>query len=1671
MESRSAIFAVPGSTGVQSFNIVGWSETPVACTIHLIGTDAADGFDNTSVLSFGVVDSVGGDFSVGVTDTDNLATSDTQRIIQGDAIVRMTEGGSSALYTGAFSAWETGGIELNFTGSPDATEQLLITFFSGDDVLSKAVSAQQDEHIESIGFASKMILTGCTGMGFPGGADHYILTLGVCTNGDNGLTQNYIASSSEWDAAATNASSYLGTGKSSSQLHNKSISWESSIGSIDADGFTLSGSSGSDDLIALCLTFDEDVDSGYDTIPTSGDISITDPGFTPQVVGVVVCNNTALDTVKEAGNILIGVGVVDSNVEHSVHIVTEDYASTINATSVHSSSVIHGEDADQTEIFDAELDAFTATGFDLTVNTNPATATYFIWWAIEEPTPDSSKFRTYAFDAPDATGNRDFVIPGWTMTPKAAKFVLVRTDATDGYDDHAGMALGFTDGTTDAVFGTVSQNGVGTSNCISWHNETYCIQGLNPSSQASEIAAAFVSWQTGGVRLNFSAVETTYKIMATFFAGSDVQAHVGTYEMSAHVEDIGFTSKLIFSMNGDFTTASGFGTLDDTWGTYGMYGDGLGQHVTRSGDDGVGTTNTYLRFNETISTSGGSWVDIENIDSAGFEFDHATSTELCSVLALTFDNAVDCDWDDIPTSGDISDTYAGFVPQIMGGFFTRCTTRYTANLGGTFSIGEADAYSEHSVGIDEEDDVSTTNTTSNFYENLLHVEDASQSVLANGVLDAFTADGFDITMDTWPGSAFTYFTWAIEEDSEEEDGPIIGNITGDASVVGAILGDGALAGVITGDAATVGAILGNGVLAGIIAGDASTTGALLGSGALGGVIAGDGSVTGTILGAGVLAGGITGDGSTTGTILGAGALSGSITGDASIVGNGVATNWAIGNITGDASASGTILGAGALASSITGDSTASSTLLGAGELAGSITGDASTTSTLLGDGALAGVIAGDSTASSTGTAIGALAGVIAGDASVVGGVLVLGTLASGVTGDASVTGAIIASGGLAASITGDATASGVGILRGIVVGTQYITYYNDLLITPAETLYTLNLYQVRKRILGNAYYIDVTTTPLGFSGDENTDWEWVAKYTGQDSDFRSGVRDGNFVVDCEIDGGLFPSWLKDHWGNYILDHNGNRIPLSSGVEDTDWENLFTTSGSGSLTIYRDGIREYSYYVIDKELTTLGFSGTEGAGDWENLVRIGIAVDTGMIGAIAGDASVSGTILAEGAIAGGITGDASILGTLLGAGELAGSISGDASVTGTTLAIGELVGPIAGDASTTGALVATAAISGNIAGDASASATLLAAGALAGSIVGDASITGGLSGAGALASSISGDASVTAYLQGGGVMTANITGDASVTLTGAARRYGTGTITGDATVSGTIVAAGGLAGNIVGDASTSGTILGEGALAGSITGDATASAIGQTQNDILGDIVGDASVTGALIGAGALAGAVTGDATTLGTILGSGALEGDITGDASVVGGADGVVAAAGIISGDAVASATLLAAGALAGSITGDATVTGTTLAVGELAGAISGDASAQAIVLAIGVLASSITGTATIVGGADEVVAATGSITGTATASSTLIGAGALVGNITGNAAVTATGTADGIIGALIGTGAVTGTLSGGEDGDDGDNYMTDDEWVDLQRHMNRILNSFHNLSRRPGIPWSIAA
>lgn len=394
----------------------------------------------------------------------------------------------------------------------------------------------------------------------------------------------------------------------------------------------------------------------------------------------------------------------------------------------------------------------------------------------EEPSVDT-EFRTYIFSSPTSTGNTDFQIPSWTSTPKAAKFVIVGTDASgDGYDTDNSIGVGFTDGTRDRVSCSFAEDGIslnpGVTSVAKTQSNTLSIM-LIATDASTVVGGVFVSWLEGGVRINFTTVAAAqYKIIATFFAGDDVSAYVDDASPGDHVESVGFESNIIFtSCSGTTAGTSSTGSYTSSIGVATWDGETLkqGSIGVQWLDNSIFTNADFYCGNATVSqqtfSGANTWNSaISDVDADGFNFSDSNADEI-NYLALSIGTDADMGVVTVPTSGNISITTPGWQPQMLGFLLSNHTSVNTVvtNISASFGVGEVDATSEHSLSVTGKDGENTLNVhTSVRNTNALHAENYEQTVLYSGDVDAFTEDGFDITIATNPASEMYYIWYAIQ---------------------------------------------------------------------------------------------------------------------------------------------------------------------------------------------------------------------------------------------------------------------------------------------------------------------------------------------------------------------------------------------------------------------------------------------------------------------------------------------------------------------------------------------------------------------------------------------------------------------------------------------------------------------------------------------------------------------------------------------------------------------------------------------------------------------------------------------------------------------------------------------------------------------------------------------
>ena len=1069
---KQQIFAVPGSTGNHNFNISGWGDTPVAAMFQLIGTDGTDSFDNTGNIAVGFTDGT----NQGVESMympDNLATTAPRRGSNDAFVVRTAANTSGAMdIAAAFNSWNTGGVSLTWSGADIATHnhQVLVTFFAGADVSAAVLYATGN--VTTLSFTSKLILSACIGTGSDSEGAWGNLNVGVCTNGTNGLTQGMIEYNNEEAVGTTD----LGIGMENAYTSGQEFSgwnWRSAVSSVGATGFNFDTPGGSDRVLMLCLTCDNDIDSGVATIPTTGAIAVTDPGFTPQFVGLwgvpAPSLNTWYSNEDPSGMFM---GGYDGTRENSIAIASADGAATTDETSIHSSKILHFEDPAQSVQFISNAITLDAAGFDITMTTNPGTAlATLIWLAIEEEAASGAMsgdivgaatvtgalsidagmtVRSAIFNVPTSSGTADFQISGYGDTPVAAKFVLIGTDATDGRDAGTIMSIGATDGTNDVVAGWWADDNLSGTTLRRYLQSDACILRLEAGA-SRVIEADFSSWLTGGVRLTWAGADlatNNHQVLVTFFSGPGVQADVLTVSPGETVSSLSYEASLLFSGCAGTGPASddAFGCLVHGIATNGT--NGLTQNAVCISQDDVATTTVVTRllsdhFAGQVFGTTPDWESaITSVTSTGFVLD-SSDTDDFWVLAIYSPLDVDSGTVSIPTSGNISETTPGFEPGFVGLAaltVTALDTSDTSSADQVLSIGEYDGENENSVGTYSEDAVTTTNESSFHNSDILHAEDDAGTAIYDGGFNQFTANGFDITMNSWPGSAM-YLLWWVTE-MYLLDAVLAGDIVGTSVVTGDLDGSAALSGDIVGTTAVTGAMDATANMAGDITGAATVTGDLRGDAALASDVVGTAVVTGDLRGAADLAASVTGTAIVAGTLQGTADLAGDITGAAVVAGDLKGAAALAGDITGTAVVTGNLDTDQGFEGAIVGTSVVTGDLRGALTMSGDAVGTSVVTGALSGQIELSGDITGTSAVTGDLKGVSDLAGDIIAEAIVTGSLSVGSGFFGAITGTSAVTGAMSVLSSLAGDITGTTDVSGdlKGALdmAGDIVGTSIL---------------------------------------------------------------------------------------------------------------------------------------------------------------------------------------------------------------------------------------------------------------------------------------------------------------------------------------------------------------------------------------------------------------------------------------------------------------------------------------------------------------------------------------------------------------------------------------------------------------------------------------------------------
>lgn len=386
-------FTLPASTGNLDVTITDLGWTPKAALflvsgVETLGTDRSYGYWN-----IGCTDGTN-QWAAGVGLAHNLSTTDNyRRFYTGSCLQVISSASANVLFDATFVSFISNGIRINFN-TVDATLLFKVTvvFFGGNDLqaaVGSVVLGNQnvESHVNTLSFQPGLVFFGgCTDASSSSVGSQAQLTFGAATS-----SANYGHGFRATDNVSTSATiAMVSSNRVGSRVWGSGITYTVEATSFDSEGFSLyprDGNGLSDEIGYLALYLgDRSVWVGGIDSPTStGNQSITSPGFTPQwgMIGTnVLAAYDSRDTTGNSGS--LGLSSFTSTEEFAFAIASEDNSSTGDNESQGDSASALIDTHTGTRRDEANFVSFDTTGW--TLNFTTAGASVRKWWgvAIEE---------------------------------------------------------------------------------------------------------------------------------------------------------------------------------------------------------------------------------------------------------------------------------------------------------------------------------------------------------------------------------------------------------------------------------------------------------------------------------------------------------------------------------------------------------------------------------------------------------------------------------------------------------------------------------------------------------------------------------------------------------------------------------------------------------------------------------------------------------------------------------------------------------------------------------------------------------------------------------------------------------------------------------------------------------------------------------------------------------------------------------------------------------------------------------------------------------------------------------------------------------------------------------------------------------------------------------------
>ena len=385
----------PTSTGTQSFTSSGFG-TPQAALVFISEANTTNNPEVNAGIGIGITDGTT-HWAIAMEAVSALSTTKARRSHQNLVCTLINSITSVTRLAGAFSAWTTDGITIDFTTVDGSfAHDITVILINGCDnaYVGANVNTSGVNDITAVGFKPNLVFSLCDYAGAgTGTAFQSIVAFGAAHNNSSDVvTQGWVGFSSQHGQGTEVGTSMTDSGACIGVAHAGSEQFSSVAQDFDASGFSYNVTGGTGDNVYYLALDTGDTDGvSIDVVdsPTStGTWNVEDPAFEPQLAILGLTAGTVDGTVATADPMNFGLSAFDGTTEACIAIDVDDAATTTDTQSNAASKAIQTYEyggSSHDLMHEATFTSFDSLGYNLSFPTYvDGTARKWLSIAIEK---------------------------------------------------------------------------------------------------------------------------------------------------------------------------------------------------------------------------------------------------------------------------------------------------------------------------------------------------------------------------------------------------------------------------------------------------------------------------------------------------------------------------------------------------------------------------------------------------------------------------------------------------------------------------------------------------------------------------------------------------------------------------------------------------------------------------------------------------------------------------------------------------------------------------------------------------------------------------------------------------------------------------------------------------------------------------------------------------------------------------------------------------------------------------------------------------------------------------------------------------------------------------------------------------------------------------------------